>query len=211
MEIVLFEELASTQRYLTQQIKAKKLNAPVAVRAKKQTQGVGSRDNGWESDEGDLLFSFALSIDSLPLDLPLSSTSIYFAYLMREILDTKPCDKVWFKWPNDIYVKNLKIGGVITQKVGEILICGMGINLTPKVSFGYLDTDKSAQVIFLEYLKAFLNPPSWNDIFSKYRVEFDKNKSVFSHIDGHYIDLKDAILQDDGSLIINNKRVYSLR
>jgi len=62
LEIVLFEELASTQRYLTQQIKAKKLNAPVAVRAKKQTQGVGSRDNGWESDEGDLLFSFALNM-----------------------------------------------------------------------------------------------------------------------------------------------------
>ena len=179
--------------------------------AKEQTAGIGSRENSWEGGKGNLFFSFAVSLDDLPKDLPLSSTSIYFSYIMREVLEQYD-SSIWLKWPNDLYQKSYKIGGTITKKVDNILICGMGINLQ-KNSNGFKALNLNVEPIFLlkSYLDALEKYPTWKQIFSEYRVEFERSKEFFTHIDGDKKSLKDAILSDDGSLIIDNKRVYSIR
>ena len=115
MDILYFNELTSTQTYLVEQLKDKKVSAPIAVIAKRQTAGIGSRDNSWEGGDGNLFFSFALDIESLPNDLALSSASIYFSYIMKELL-MDLTDDVWLKWPNDLYQNEHKIGGTITKK-----------------------------------------------------------------------------------------------
>ena len=115
MELLCFNELESTQTYLIDELKEKRLTAPIVIMAKEQTAGVGSRDNSWEGGEGNLFFSLAISIDDLPQDLPLNSASIYFSYLMKEVLDQYITD-VWLKWPNDLYHNQSKIGGTITKK-----------------------------------------------------------------------------------------------
>ena len=115
MEVLCFNSLTSTQTYLLEALKNKKLNVPICVMAKEQTAGIGSRDNSWEGGEGNLFFSLAVNLDDLPKDLPLSSASIYFSYIMKELIVQYEID-IWLKWPNDLYQGSDKIGGTITKK-----------------------------------------------------------------------------------------------
>ena len=211
MEILSFNSLESTQLYLIKQIKNGTLTAPICVVAKEQTAGIGSRDNSWEGGEGNLFFSFAVNIEDLPKDLPLSSASIYFSFIMKEILKEKSED-IWLKWPNDLYQNSSKIGGTITKKIDNILICGIGVNLQKKSNlFEALNLNVEPINLLSKYLQALKKYPTWKQIFSLYRIEFYRNKGYFAHIDGELKSLEKAILSEDGSLIIENKRVYSIR
>jgi len=184
---------------------------PIVVVAKEQTKGVGSRDNSWEGGEGNLFFSLAISIDTLPKDLPLSSASIYFSFIMKEVLK-EHIEDIWLKWPNDLYYKKLKVGGTITKKIDKTLVCGMGINLKKNSnSFEALELNIDAISLLNSYLSRLERYPSWKQIFSLYRIEFAQSKDFFTHINREYKSLKDATLSEDGSLIIDNKRVYSIR
>lgn len=214
LEIYSFETLPSTQRYLFEQIKEKKLKAPVALYCRRQNAGVGSRDNSWIGREGDLFLSFALEVQSLPKDLSLGSASIYFAYLMKSILSDYQKD-IWIKWPNDIYSGEHKIGGVITQKHQETVICGIGVNLhnnkNSSTAFKSLKIDISIKELVEKYLYTLEQSPLWKQIFSEYQIEFEQSKRFLVHIDKSKKSLKDAHLCKDGSLLIEGKRVYSLR
>ena len=211
MELLCFNKLASTQTYLINELKEKNLTAPIVVMAKYQTNGIGSRNNSWEGGKGNLFFSMAILIDDLPDDLPLSSASIYFSFLMKEVL-SEYCDDIWLKWPNDLYQNQSKIGGTITKKMDNILLCGMGVNLQKKSnSFEALNLNVEPIFLLKKYLLALEEYPSWKQVFSQYRIEFGRTKEFFAHIDGEYKSLKNAILLEDGSLIIENKRVYNIR
>jgi len=211
LEVLYFNELPSTQLYLIEELAKNNSRLPIAVIAKKQTAGIGSRDNSWEGGEGNLFFSIAIKIDDLPNDLPIGSASIYFSYIMREVLSEYTTD-VWVKWPNDLYKNKSKIGGTITKKIDNILLCGMGINLQENAnSFEALNLKVEPIVLLKKYLSALQKYPSWKHIFSQYRIEFERTKECFAHVDGEYKSLQKAILSDDGSLIIDNKRVYNIR
>lgn len=211
MELLCFNSLESTQTYLIKALKEKDLLTPVCVMAKEQTAGIGSRNNSWEGGEGNLFFSFAVNLEDLPKDLPLSSASIYFSYIMREVIH-KHDASIWLKWPNDLYQDSHKIGGTITKKIDNIFLCGMGINLQ-KNSNGFKALNLNVEPIFLlkEYLSSLEEYPSWKQIFSQYRVEFERSRAFSTHIDKDIKSLKNAILSEDGSLIIEDKRVYSIR
>jgi len=212
LELYSLKETASTQTYLIQQIKEKKLQAPVCVYATKQTQGIGSRGNNWIGIEGNLFMSFAVAISSLPKDLKLESASIYFASLLWEVLRENGVD-VWLKWPNDFYVQDKKAGGMITTIIRENLICGVGLNIvSAPEGFTTINTNLSVEEIIKQFIKKLENFQSWKQVFRKYSVEFYKNKSFYTHKQNQErISLADAKLQEDGSIIVNNERIYSLR
>jgi BirA family biotin operon repressor/biotin-[acetyl-CoA-carboxylase] ligase len=211
LEIVCHSRLASTQTYLIEALKKKELNAPICVMAKEQTAGIGSRNNRWEGGEGNLFFSFALPLEVLPSDLPLGSASIYFSYIMRELLAQYERD-IWLKWPNDLYQNSSKVGGTITKKIDTTLLCGIGVNLQ-KNSNGFKALNLNVEPIFLlkKYFEALEKYPSWKQIFSQYRIDFERSRAFSTHIEGERKSLKNAVLSEDGSLIIDNKRVYSIR
>jgi len=203
--------LESTQTYLIEKLKKRELTAPVCVTVKEQTNGVGSRDNRWEGGEGNLFFSFAVQLDDLPKDLPLSSASIYFSFFMKEVLEEYSTD-VWLKWPNDLYQNSAKIGGTITKKIDNILICGMGVNLQKNLNgFKALNLNVEPTILLKKYFERLENYPSWKQIFSLYKIEFHRSKAYHTHVDDELKSLENAILLEDGSLQIENKRVYSIR
>ena len=208
MEILYFDTIDSTQKYLIEHIQTKSLKPPIAVVAKNQTHGVGSRDNRWIGGEGNLFVSFAIYINSLPSDLRLESASIYFSFIMKEVL-TKYIDGVWLKWPNDLYYHNSKVGGTITKVIKDIIVCGIGVNLKDNPNgYSSLNLNIDIDSLLEEY---FNRTPSWKQVFSKYAIEFEANRKISAHIQGGYKSLEEAILSEDGSLIVDNKRVYSLR
>jgi len=155
--------------------------------------------------------SVALEISDLPSDLPLSSASIYFSFVMKKILAAHHAG-IWLKWPNDFYIGEQKVGGTITQKVGENLVCGMGINLqkAPK-GYGAVALDLSPEILLQQYLDALGKFPEWKQIFSEYRVEFELSRAFSVHIGNSRKSLSNALLCEDGSLLIEGKKVFSTR
>lgn len=205
------ESVDSTQKELKKLLLSKEVKAPYALVAKQQTEGKGSRDNSWIGFEGNLFLSFCVGVKDLPTDLKLESASLYFAYILKETL-LQEGSKVWLKWPNDFYIDELKIGGMITSLVNDTLICGVGLNLVknPK-GFGKLDIVVSVEDLLKKYFLNLEKKRLWKQVFSKYKLEFYKKQSFSTHINSLKISLDEAVLQDDGSIVINNERVYSLR
>jgi BirA family biotin operon repressor/biotin-[acetyl-CoA-carboxylase] ligase len=211
LEILSFKTLNSTQLYLVEALKDKKLSVPICVIAKEQISGIGSRENSWEGGEGNLFFSFAVDLNVLPEDLPLSATAIYFSYLMKAVLE-EYVEDIWLKWPNDFYHKDAKVGGIISKKIDTVLVCGIGVNLQKNQNgFQALNLDVDPLCVLKSYLKALEKYPSWKQIFSQYKIEFGRSKAFFAHIEGEYKSLENSTLSEDGSLIIDNKRVYNIR
>jgi BirA family biotin operon repressor/biotin-[acetyl-CoA-carboxylase] ligase len=211
LEISYYSELDSTQEYLSSKIRSKELKAPIAVIAKHQTNGRGSRGNSWISNDGNLYLSFAISLDKLPSDLRIESASIYFAYILKEVLSTLGSD-LYIKWPNDFYIDDKKIGGIITSKIADTLICGIGVNIVSSPDgFGYLDIDIEIDRLLELYFARLDKNISWQDTFDKYRDEFYKSKDLKVTIDDKKVSLSSAVLNSDGSISIDSKKIYSLR
>jgi len=211
LEIYLFDTLPSTQKYLVEAIKAQKVSLPAAILALQQTDGIGSRDNSWAGGRGNFFASIAVKIDELPDDLPLESASIYFSFIMKQVLGEYN-QNIWLKWPNDFYLNDEKVGGCITKKINDVLVCGIGINLQNSTS-GYkaLQCGIEPKMLLEKYLFALQNFPNWKQIFSQYQIEFELSRRFSVHIENEKRSLKEAILEEDGSLSINGKKVYSLR
>lgn len=179
--------------------------------ANQQHSGIGSRDNSWSGGEGNFFASIAVDLEDLPKDLPLESASIYFSFIMKQTLEALGED-VWLKWPNDFYLDDEKIGGTITKKIKNTLVCGMGINLKNSQN-GYraLECDISARNLLEKYLEKIEKFPEWKQIFRLYEIEFELSRKFSVHIENDKKSLSDATLCEDGSLIIEGKRVFSLR
>ena len=210
MEIIYLANCDSTQTRLIEALKNGELEAPVILTAASQSAGYGSRANLWESEAGNLYFSFALKQDTLPDDLPLSAISIYFAYLMTQVLRSLG-SSAWLKWPNDFYLEQ-KIGGILSTKLRGFVVCGIGINIAKAPIYAQtLDIDIEPMTLLSHFEKSLKNLPKWKEILSKFLLEFEKSKKFSVHIDGKATPLRDASLADDGAIIINNKKVYLAR
>ncbi len=219
MEILSFNVLPSTQQYLIKVLEEKNVRAPIAVVCSEQSAGIGSRENSWSGGEGNFFASIAIDLDALPDDLSLASASIYFSFIMKKILKDLGSD-VWLKWPNDFYLDNDKVGGTITQKVKNILVCGIGINLKNSQN-GYraLQSDIRPEILLENYLLRLEKFPKWKQIFSEYKIEFELSRRFSFHIENYQNayqegikkSLENATLCEDGSLIIEGEKVYSLR
>ena len=214
MEIFYHDSLPSTHRYLDEGIRAKKLTPPLAIIANKQTAGVGSRGNRWQGREGNLYLSFCLSKNDLPADLSLASTSIYFSYIMIAILKELGSE-VWLKWPNDFYLGDKKVGGTITAVISDsVVLCSMGINLknSPE-NFEIIDINIEKDLLIEKYFLKLKQVIFWKDVFRQYEIEFEKSRYFFytDSASEKKLSLEHATLLEDGSIMIENRRIYSLR
>ena len=51
----------------------------------------------------------------------------------------------------------------------------------------------------------------WKQTFSKFRIDFQKSKKFITHMGAQAVSLEGAQLCDDGAILLNEKKVYSLR
>ena len=211
MKILSFKSLSSTQLYLKDLLREKTTSLPLAVVSDIQTAGIGSRNNSWTSQEGNLFLSFAIELSELPKDLKLESASIYFSYILKETLESFG-SKVFLKWPNDLYINDSKIGGMITNIVNDNIVCGIGLNLiNSSDEFACLDLEISKDILLKRYFENIEKKTLWKQVFSNFKLNFRTNQKFFTHIKSKKVSLSEAVLEDDGSLNINGERIYSLR
>ena len=211
MKLIYLESVESTQTYLKQYIKENQSQEIVLVYTHIQTNGIGSRDNSWDGKNGNLFFSFSILKDQLPSDLPFSSASIYFSFILKNLLKNQGSN-LWMKWPNDFYMDDKKLGGTITNMDKKYLYCGIGINTNYiNDDYGYLDIKIDTKNLLIEYISIIKNKQLWKEIFSQFQVEFQRSKKFKTTVENEKISLQNATLNNDGSIQIDGGKVYSLR
>jgi BirA family transcriptional regulator, biotin operon repressor / biotin---[acetyl-CoA-carboxylase] ligase len=128
-----FENLPSTNTQAALLLKKKKLTEGTVIYTNYQTSGRGQVGNKWESSDGNNLLVSIILFPSMvsPADQFRISMTISLGicdFLKRHI----PVCKI--KWPNDIYVNNDKIAGILIENsiLGENIentIAGIGLNI----------------------------------------------------------------------------------
>ena len=178
MEIIKIEETDSTNNWLLRH--EEEMGDTVLVYSVKQTSGRGQRGNSWESEPGK---NITASLLFHPQKFPANQQffiSEAIALAIVEFLKSQGVEaKV--KWPNDIYVGDRKICGILVEHkvIGKEItrtIAGFGINLNQTrfisdapnpVSLRMLtetvyDLDKSVEELS-EYLEEYLQNLSEGD------------------------------------------------
>lgn len=131
MKTVRFEEIDSTNSYLERE--ACNMEAPVMVIAGRQTAGRGQRGNSWESEPGkNLTFSVLIRPEEFRAAEQFSISEAA-ALAITDFLSQHGVSAS-VKWPNDIYVGDRKICGILIkhtlsgQHIGSTII-GAGVNI----------------------------------------------------------------------------------
>ena len=124
-------QVDSTNTELMRRARAGQLE-PVLLVAEQQTAGRGRLGRNWLSQPGDSL-TFSLGLPLAPRDW--SGLSLAVGVSLAESIDAR----VQLKWPNDLWVNDRKLAGILieTATFGDIrdakryAVIGVGINIAP--------------------------------------------------------------------------------
>lgn len=131
----IFKSLPSTNAYLKKHYK----ETPdfTVIVAEEQGNGYGRKGRIWHSPKGGLWFSFIVSTNNPFFWIMCSSVSIVDIFSNLEI-----------KWPNDIYHKKRKIAGILSERIENRIIVGIGMNINNKIPDDLEDRADSLSVIY---------------------------------------------------------------
>ncbi|MFT4523709.1 MAG: BirA family biotin operon repressor/biotin-[acetyl-CoA-carboxylase] ligase [Bacteroidia bacterium] len=134
---VFFKEVDSTNSYLKEETTEAILPEGFYVRTDFQRNGRGQGRNVWNSERGvNLLMSFVLRPDFLAPQHRHGIAMMVALAIRALIQQALPTKEVRVKWPNDIFVGNKKIAGVLIENMTThkklTSIVGIGINVLQK-------------------------------------------------------------------------------
>lgn len=136
--IINIPEVESTNSYAKQLIENGSMHEGDVISTRYQRNGKGQGSNSWESEHGsNLLISIILEPNMIPASQQFVLTQLISLAVVDLIKGYVFDEEVKIKWPNDIYVNNKKIAGLLFQnfvKGNEIeySIVGIGINVNQK-------------------------------------------------------------------------------
>lgn len=137
--LLFYDEVISTNLVLARKIADEAAcNEWLVVCAEYQTKGRGQASNCWESERAkNLLFSILLKPGNIlaPEQFLISQM---VALSLKDVLESFLQRKVCIKWPNDIYVDDNKIAGILIENTlqGSCIntsIVGIGLNVNQTV------------------------------------------------------------------------------
>lgn len=153
-----------------------------------QTAGRGQAGNSWESEQGkNVLLSLRLNKPQVPVDQQFRLTMAVSLAVREVVASLLPTHSVTIKWPNDIYVGDRKICGILIENTlsdGHIAesIIGIGLNVNQTtwlssapnpVSLKQLTgTDYELQTIFDQLCEAIYNKVSLLDQPETLKTEY---------------------------------------
>jgi BirA family biotin operon repressor/biotin-[acetyl-CoA-carboxylase] ligase len=129
-----FEQLDSTNNYASTIAKLPETQSGTAITADFQAEGRGQRDNKWLAAPGSAF------LGTIILKTTINAEDIFFlskwsALQVAKTLIQHNIENVSIKWPNDIYVKGKKIGGILIENSWSdqhlhYSLLGIGINIS---------------------------------------------------------------------------------
>ncbi|MEZ5103867.1 MAG: biotin--[acetyl-CoA-carboxylase] ligase [Draconibacterium sp.] len=136
---IVLNEIESTNNYANQLILSNAADDGTVVLAQYQTKGRGNAGNQWESEYGkNLLMSMVLFprfLDAAKQFMISKAVSLAMVDFLKQ-----ETNFVTIKWPNDIYVEDRKIAGILIENsvMGHKLfstVIGIGLNLNQEFFF----------------------------------------------------------------------------
>ncbi|MSP06911.1 MAG: biotin--[acetyl-CoA-carboxylase] ligase [Candidatus Fonsibacter sp.] len=180
-----FTKIESTNDFARSLITEHKILQGI-VTADEQIKGRGRYGNKWISPKGNLYFTIFFPA----LKSNLKKIQFLVQLQIRNILKNYNIKNVTLKWPNDLYINNKKVCGILQESIifnKFFLIIGIGINIksSPKIKkypTTYLNIETKKKINLSELVenlkKAFLS----NVIHKKYsfkKIAKDWNKYAF--------------------------------
>ena len=218
-----FTKIESTNNFARSLITEHKIFKGIVI-ADEQTKGRGRYGNKWDSPKGNLYFTIFFPI----FKLDFKKIQFLVQLQIRNILKNYNIKNITLKWPNDLYIKNKKVCGILQESIvfGKFyLIIGIGINIrsSPKIKnypTTYLNNETKKKINLNELVeklkKAFLT----NIINKKYsfktiakdwnKYAFNKNKFINFKINNKIYKGIFKGINNNGALILehNNHKDY---
>lgn len=133
------KEIDSTNKALECNLQMGSLPEFYCIAAHSQTKGKGMGSNRWESEAGkNLCFSFVVYPHFLEAGSQFLLNQIISLSCRDFVVSLLPGNEILIKWPNDIYVEQKKIGGILIENriLGNAFdssLIGIGLNINQKV------------------------------------------------------------------------------
>ena len=221
---IFMTECLSTNDYLLKLLKKKNYEEGTMVHTNYQKNGRGQRNNEWLSENGkNLTFSFLL-------EPYVELSNQFFLHIITSISVFKTLLKiniknVSIKWPNDIYVNDKKIAGILIEnlvyrKFIHKSVIGVGLNIN-QANFGSLNATsiinetlkKHSLDQILKIFKSTFNKEYLKLNSNKIHEEFDfyKKNLIGYQVEKKYEYNSDVIkgkiidILSDGILVIQTK------
>ena len=149
-------EIGSTNDWAAQELKSTKVMEGTVFQTASQTNGKGQRGRVWNSEKNvNLLSSFVFYPNFVKSEKQFVLVQLV-SLAVKDLLSNYIMDDVKIKWPNDIYVNDLKIAGVLIESTmkGSFLassIWGIGLNVNQRL----FDNAPNATSLILETGKGY--------------------------------------------------------
>ena len=217
MKIIILDKVDSTNDYVKRYVKK---GEDVAVIAKSQTKGRGTKGRSFSSLPGGVYISVLKFYDGLKADRAysiVSDTAVAVVNTLRAFgLEAS------IKWPNDVFCNGKKICGILTESTfsgDEVVysVTGIGINVNNDLPPELKDIAVSAKEILgaelnLESVTATLvynlGRPDNEGLYARYSCVLGKKIRVFLP-DGSEFDAVAKDVLPDGRLVLDDGRVLT--
>lgn len=130
-EIRCFDLIDSTNRWLLDQARQGRVHNHICI-AGRQTSGTGRNDKPWLGGSDNILLSAAHEFDLPPARL--SGLSLAVGIAIVDALESLGVEGLLLKWPNDVYLDDGKLAGILIQSLGasqagQCVVVGIGVNI----------------------------------------------------------------------------------
>ena len=162
-----------------------------------QTVGKGQTENSWESESGkNLLFSMLFYPQQIKPDEQFLISQLVSVALKRTL--DKYTDDITIKWPNDIYWKDKKLGGILIENSLQgskikFSVVGIGLNVNQT-----------------EFMSDAPNPVSLRQIIGKQQARQPLLKSIHKNIVDLYNSMNANTIQIEYTKILYRKDGFHL-
>jgi BirA family transcriptional regulator, biotin operon repressor / biotin---[acetyl-CoA-carboxylase] ligase len=202
-QFIELESVDSTNNYAMAQIHAGLALHGTVYMALEQFEGKGQRGKSWTSPKGE---NITLSIVLQPVFLQPSkqfSLSVALAVGCHDFLQQYVKDDLYIKWPNDLYWRDRKTGGILTESIcrgAEWIwaVAGIGININ-QTSFPL----------------SLPNPVSLKQIAGKEFSVIELAKQLCGYIEKRWLQLEKegskALLKDYNNFLYKKNELISLK
>lgn len=184
--IIEIEETGSTNLYASDLLRSKEIPEGTVISAFRQSSGRGLGSNSWESEAGkNLTISIILYPSFLPIEKQFMLNKVVslgvYDIITKLIENTNSLVNksiVKIKWPNDIYIGDKKVSGILIENaiIGNKFlhsIVGIGININQEI-----------------FLSDAPNPVSLKNITGKEYGLKECLELLCSYLDKRYFQLK---------------------
>lgn len=229
-QLIRLKEVDSTNNYLSNLALKENISDGTVVMADHQFAGKGQRGNSWQTEKNKNL---TFSIFYAPIHASLNKQFLLTQAISLGVYDyliTK-CKQVKIKWPNDLYISNKKVGGILIENsikgenISQIVI-GIGLNIN-QTSFNWpenkatslqienaddyqLQEELSVLLSFIERRYLQWKNGHYSVINNQYLEVLYLYQSwhIFRTPEGNYFDGKIIGIDEAGQLIIEDTEAH---